>query len=226
MPLRTVRVPPEMEPLFETAEAYVADYFGKKVEEPERGVITIGGERYILMRASSMSVSFLEHVRKLYPGLDPDDAFDAAASILFDIAHAIGRADARAFHRAMGVKDPIAMLSSGPIHFAYAGWALVDIFPESSPTPDESYYLIYDHPNSFEAESWLHSGQSPARTVCFMNAGYSSGWCTESFGVELMAREILCRGRGDAHCRFIMSHPSRIDAFIERYRMSHPELFR
>ena len=55
---------------------------------------------------------------------------DAAASILFDIAHAIGKADAKAFHQSMGVKDPIAMLSSGPVHFAYTGWASVDIFPE------------------------------------------------------------------------------------------------
>ena len=30
-----------------------------------------------------------------------------------------------------------------------------------------------------------------------MNAGYSSGWCEESFGVTLVASEILCQAKGD-----------------------------
>ena len=30
-----------------------------------------------------------------------------------------------------------------------------------------------------------------------MNAGYSSGWCEESFGVTAVASEIMCRARGD-----------------------------
>lgn len=224
MPLRTVKVPPAMEPLFERAEEYVAGYFQRTAMEPERGTITIGGERYILMRASSMSVHFLEFVEALYPGLDEDGAAGAAASILFDIAHAIGKADARAFHREMGVNDPIAMLSSGPVHFAYTGWAFVDIHPESQPTPDVGFYLVYDHPYSFEAEAWRKSAKDPGRSVCHMSAGYSSGWCTESFSVELTAREILCQGAGDAHCRFIMSHASRLELHIDAYADAHPDL--
>jgi hypothetical protein len=57
-----------------------------------------------------------------------------------------------------------------------------------------------------------------------MNAGYSSGWCSESFGVELTSREITCRGNGAPHCRFVMAHPSRIDAYVEAYFDGHPEL--
>ena len=43
--------------------------------------------------------------------------------------------------------------------------------------------------------------------VCVMNAGYSSGWCEASFGVPLVAVEILCRAKGDERCRFIMAPP-------------------
>lgn len=225
MALKTVKVPAELEPHFARAEAYVSEYFSQKAWDPGRGTITIGGERYILMRAASMSVSFLEFIKTLYPGLEPEDAFDAAASILFDIAHAIGKADARAFHEAMEVTDPIAMLSSGPVHFAHTGWAFVDILPDSRPAQDESCYLVYDHPGSFEADSWIASGQKPARSVCAMNAGYSSGWCGESFKVELTAREILCRANDQPHCRFIMSHPSCLDERIAAYRSMHPELW-
>lgn len=225
MAIPTVKVPKEMEPLFEKAQEYVKKYFSTREEDPTKGIITIGGERYILVRAASMSVHFFEYIKRLYPGLEETDANKAAGSILFDIAHAIGRADAQAFHKAMNVTDPIAKLSSGPIHFAYSGWAFVDIFEESKPSPDENYYLIYDHPQSFEADSWVSMKKSPDFCVCFMNAGYSSGWCEVSFGVELIAKEILCRAKGDKYCRFIMAHPSKIEGYIKEYKEKHPELF-
>jgi predicted hydrocarbon binding protein len=172
-----------------------------------------------------MSVHFFEYVKTLYPGLDEAEGSKAAGSILFDVAHALGRADAKAFHEAMKVSDPIAKLSSGPVHFAHTGWAFVDIFEESRPSPDENYYLVYDHPQSFEADSWLASDKRPGLPVCFMNAGYSSGWCEVSFSVDLVAKEMLCRAKGDPFCRFIMAHPGRVDGFVQEYRRSHPDLF-
>jgi hypothetical protein len=58
-----------------------------------------------------------------------------------------------------------------------------------------------------------------------MNAGYSSGWCEESFGVPLVAQEILCRAKGVNYCRFIMAHPDMISKFVEEYKRTHSELF-
>lgn len=226
MSLKTVKIPKQMEPLFEKAEKYVAKYFSEEKRDPTKGIITIGGQRYILVRATSMSVEFLGFIKNKYPGLDEEDAYSAASKLLFDTAHCIGKSDAKSFHKAMNVTDPIAKLSSGPIHFAYTGWAFVDIFPESKPSPDKNYYLIYDHPQSFEADSWLASKKKIRQPVCFMNAGYSSGWCEESFGVNLTATEILCRAKGDKYCRFIMAHPDRIDKFITMYKKANPKLFK
>ena len=226
MVLNCVKTPKEMEPLFEKAEEYVKRYFEKEERDPSKGSITINGQRYILVRATSMSVEFLEFIKNKYPGLDEEDAFDAAAKLLVDIAHSIGKSDARNFHDAMNVTDPIAKLSSGPVHFAYTGWAFVDISPESKPSPDKNYYLIYDHPQSFEADSWIASKKKINRSVCFMNSGYSSGWCEESFGVELVAKEILCRAKGDQYCRFIMAHPDRIDEYINNYKNANPNHFK
>jgi hypothetical protein len=123
----------------------------------------------------------------------------------------------------MDVADPIDRLSAGPIHFSYTGWAFVDIYTESHPSPDENYYMIYDHPFYFEADAWESAGKTADFAVCVMNAGYSSGWCEESFGVPLIASEIFCRAKGDETCRFIMAHPSKINAFIEDYMKSSPE---
>ena len=169
------------------------------------------------MRAASMSIHFMEFIRSMYPGMEEDESYAVVNQLLYDMASAIGEADARNFHAKTGVEDPIAKLSTGPIHFAFSGWAYVDIKPESQPSPDDNYYLLYDHPRSFESDSWIAAGKTSNNCVCHMNAGYSSGWCTESFGLQLAGREISCRARGDEHCRFIMSVPERLDEFIERY---------
>jgi two-component system cell cycle sensor histidine kinase/response regulator CckA len=217
--LRTVRVPEQMEPLFLRAQEYVSRYFSDRVHDPEHGTFSISGERYIQMRAAAMSVEFFDLVMSLYQDQGEDQARSVAKNLLFDIAHSIGRADARAYERNMGVTDPIEKLSAGPIHFSYSGWAFVDILPESRPAPDESYFLVYDHPYSFESDSWLRKGRTSPVPVCIMNAGYSSGWCEESFGLPLVAAEVECLAAGGQRCRFIMAPPSRIEEHLrERSR--------
>ncbi|HEY8075090.1 MAG TPA: ATP-binding protein, partial [Labilithrix sp.] len=217
MPLRTVRVPEEIAPAFAAAEEVVGRYFADRKHDPERGTIEIFGERYVLVRAASLSVEFVTLVRSLYGAGREEEADEFARNILYDLAHAIGRSDARNFHAKMKLDDPIARLSAGPIHFAHAGWAFVDISAESKPLPNEEFYLLYDHPYSFEANAWIAAGRAPSFPACVMNAGYSSGWCEESFGVTLVASEILCRARGDEACRFVMAHPTRIEAAVAKH---------
>ena len=216
--LRSVSVPEAFRPAFEEAEKRVEAYFASFRQDPARGEITIGGERYILVRAASMSVHFAEYIRSTYPGLEQAEAASVVNRLLFDIAHAIGKNDAENFHRRTKVTDPIERLSTGPVHFAWSGWAFVEILPESKPSPDESFFLVYDHPQSFECDAWLATGATTEFCVCHMNAGYSSGWCSASFDRPLLAKEITCRARGDAQCRFVMAPPARIEERAEAYR--------
>ncbi|HEY7513021.1 MAG TPA: PAS domain S-box protein, partial [Vicinamibacteria bacterium] len=215
--LRTVKVPAPFAPVFTAAQEYVSRYFRDRAENPEQGTISISGERYILVRAASMSVEFFDLVSSLYQDKGPEEARTVASNLLFDTAHAIGKADARTFREKMKVTDPIERLSAGPVHFAYAGWAFVDILPDSRPSPDEDFFLVYDHPFSFESHAWLsHDRTSPA-PVCIMNAGYSSGWCEESFGLPLVAVETECLAASGERCRFIMAPPSRIEEHLQRF---------
>jgi len=222
--LTSVKVPKQFEPIFQKAHEYVSKYFKKKKEDPSKGTIEIFDQRYILIRAASMSVDFFETLKNLYKDKGEEEALNVARSLLFDIAHAIGKADAKNFHKKMKLRDPIEKLSAGPPHFSHSGWAFVDIFPESKPSPDENYYLIYDHPFSFESDAWIKSGKKSDLPVCVMNAGYSSGWCEESFGVTLVASEILCKAKGDDACRFIMANPSKIELYIKEYLKREPKL--
>jgi len=222
--LKTVRVPPQFEAIFEQAQEHVAKFFSERRDIPEKGTIEIFGQRYMLVRASSMSVEFFEMVQKLYADKGEVEALGVARSLLFDIAHAMALADARSFAERMNLVDPIAKLSAGPVQFAHSGFAFVDISAESRPSPDENFYLLYDHPYSFESDSWIAAGKRTDFPVCVMNAGYASGWCEESFGVPLVSTELLCRAKGDEHCRFIMAHPSRIEGFIADYLRAQPSL--
>ena len=236
--LTDAEVPAPLIEQFLKAQNYVERYFDKKRETPEKGVIDISGERYILVRAASMSKEFFDLMTSFYEDRGATEARNVTFGFLFDIAHAIGKADAKSFFSKMDLTDPIAKLSAGPIHFAHTGWAFVNILPESNPTPDDNFYLIYDHPFSFEAHTWMTNGQSSDFPVCIMNAGYSSGWCEESFGIGLVAAEIECRSKGDPHCRFIMAPPDKIKTHITRYsehadpktidfgRIDIPEFFR
>ncbi len=217
--LKTAKVPKEIESIFEEAQEKVAHYFSEKIEDPSKGTISIFGERYILVRAASMSVDFIETVKHLYRDQGEEKSFEVARQLLFDLAHALGKTDARAFHERMDLKDPLEKLSAGPILFSYSGWAFVDILPESKPTPDENFCIVYNHPYSFESESWIKANKTSQVPVCIMNAGYSSGWCEESFGVTLVASEIMCKAKtaSDSACRFIMAHPSKIEDYIQDY---------
>lgn len=222
--LNTVKVPKQFEPIFQKAQEYVSDYFSLKREDAAKGTIEVFDERYILVRAASMSVDFFDTIKEMLNDWGEEKASEMARTLLFDIAHAIGKMDAKSFHQKMCVHDPIEKLSVGPIHFAYTGWAFVDISAESKPTANEDFYLLYDHPFSFEADAWEKNGRKSISCVCTMNAGYSSGWCEESFGIPLVASEIMCKARGDSACRFIMAHPSKIAHFIHDYLQSHPEI--
>lgn len=223
--LKSVKVPKELEEIFSETEVQVKDYFDRLSFSPEDGTISIDGERYILVRAASMSVNFLNFITSMYPVLDDEEAIMASSKLLFDMAKSFGISDAQSFHSATNITDPMIRSSTGPIHFSYTGWSNVEILPGSVGAPDENFYLLYDHPHSFEAESWIKMDKKTDFCTCFMSAGYSSGWCQESFGIPLKAQEIMCRSKGDRACRFIMSQPHRLEEFVEKYKNENKDLF-
>jgi signal transduction histidine kinase/CheY-like chemotaxis protein len=211
-----VKVPEGLRPLFDVAEGTVREYFRDFKMDPGCGTIEINDQRYVLVRASAFSKGFLETIQGLYADKGASEAFAIGRNFLFDYAHVIGMHDARNFHQKMQLTDPIARLSAGPVHFAWSGWAFVDINPESHPDPGDDFLLLYDHPYSFEADSWVRTGARSNEPVCVMNAGYSSGWCEESFGLPLTSVEVSCIAKGDAKCSFVMAPPHRIQEHLEK----------
>jgi two-component sensor histidine kinase/predicted hydrocarbon binding protein len=211
----TVHVPEAFREIFNKAEENVGKYFSDVYNSAEDGEISINGERYILIRSAALSYEFLDIIKEMYRSNGEEEAINIGNNFLFDIGHVLGNKDAKAFHEKMELTDPIQKLSAGPVHFAYTGWANVEIHPESNPTPDENFFLKYNHNNSFEAQSWKKANRISKRPVCIMNSGYSSGWCEESFAIPLTAVEITCEAKGDNCCTFIMAPPSKINEYLK-----------
>lgn len=219
-----VHSPEAFAELFATAETRLAEWLAQRVFKPEQATIAVGGERYLEVRANSLSVEFFDLVRNHYGGDRAPEADRVARALLFDIANALARVDAARLAEQVGATEPEAILALGPAHFALTGWARVVIHEGSRPEATDDYVLLYDHENSFEAAAWLERGRRPEQPVCVMNAGYSAGWCSQALGLELVATEILCRGRGDPCCRFVMAPPHRIHGHVEAARARWPEV--
>ena len=215
-PKTTVIVPEAFKAIFDVAEANVKKYFSNVDSDPEHGEIIINGERYVLFRAAAISYEFLDVFKEFYSNYPEDEAVQIANNFLFDIAHVLGKEDAKVFHQRMKLSDPLQKLSAGPVHFAYTGWANVEILPESNPNPDDTFLLKFHHHNSFEAQSWIKAKRKSEIPVCTMNSGYSSGWCAESFGIPLTTVEICCEAQGAKHCTFIMAPPHKIHEYLEK----------
>ncbi len=214
---RVVKVPAAVEDVFDRASRDLAAHFQRIDIDPARAMIGIGEDRYVLVRASALSLDFQDTLVQLYADRGEREALAIARGFLFDIAHTIGLHDARAMHEQLGSDDPLVRLSGGPVHFAYTGWGLVDIKEESHPEPGEGFCLIYEHTYSFESASFLRAGRASKVPVCILQAGYSSGWCEASFGLELTAVEVTCKARGDAACMFVMAPPHKIAARVREH---------
>lgn len=211
--LKSVRVPAAFEGPFARAEPFVEKSFEDIQRRPEKGTLHVGEERYILVRAESLYLAWMDALV---------DAFgpETAAEFVYNTAREIGRSDCQGFAKKLQLTDPLDRLSSGPIHFAHAGWAFVDILDDSAPAPDDSYFLHYYHPNTFESEVVKRKERALDEPGCYFSAGYSAGWCSEAFGVDVHGREVRCVGLGHETCEFIMAPTHRLNEHEQRVRAS------
>lgn len=207
---RYVHSPDEFAPLFSRAEDIITPIFWDFKRQPEKGSIHVSDERYVLYRGDSMAIALKEQLTSvLGPG---------AGVVIYQIGKATGSADAKFFFSKTGTEDPAMRLAMGPVSFAFGGYANVTILDDSSPSPDEDFLLVYDHPNSYEAEAHLKAGIKTDSPVDFLNAGYSAGWCSEAYGLKLEAKEISCIAMGHEQCRFVMAPVKRLRERVEQIR--------
>lgn len=209
--LKSVRVPPHFEPPFAKAEALVEEQFSRFRRDPSQGTLHVGDDRYILVRAEGFYLGWFDAMAETF-------GQEVAQQFIYNSAREIGRSDSRSFSSRLGVTDGLDRLSSGPVHFAHAGWAFVDILADSAPAMNQDYFLHYYHPNTFESEVLRKLGRPAPSCACLFSAGYSAGWCSDAFGIEVHGRELRCAAQGAPTCEFIMAPAERLDEHDKRVR--------
>ncbi len=204
-----IQCPPPFQPLFEQAEAILTPMFEDIRRNLDQGSLLVGGERYVLNRAQSLALKLREELERV--------AGPAADSVIYRLGKAIGASDATHFMKKFPDQEMAFHLAMGPVAFLLMGYAGVTIFPQSNPVPSEDFLLLVEHPDSFEAMAYLEAGHACEKPVCYQNSGFAAGWCGQVFGLTLEAKEITCKAKGDAACRFITAPPSRLRERIAEF---------
>ncbi len=213
-----VTCPPAFAPLFEAVESRAASLLEDRTWDHSIGAHLVSGERYVMYRAESMAVSIREELEKVL-----GSGTDAAN---YRIGKAIGASDCKYYASRFTDMPPEQRLAMGPMSFALGGFAQANVREESNPAADDSYLLFIEHPHSYEAESFKRRGIVTTKTVCWLTAGYSAGWCGEAMGIALDTREVSCTARGDAQCTFVMCPPRKLrevsTALCAKHGMPNP----
>lgn len=161
--------------------------------EPDGGVMTLAGERVLLMDAVAMGL-----LRKQLLG-----AFGASAAraIFTRFGYTHGYRLAEAMKTAIPWEDAHEWrIAGGRLHKLH-GMVTFEPVLESTHAPAPFAEAVWH--DSYEAEQHLvHSGQSE-ECVCWTLTGFASGYLSFVNGRTVYCVEESCRARGDTSCRMV-----------------------
>lgn len=209
-----MEAPPEMHDLIEKVEAKIESLFDEIERKPRESRIHLSGKPYMLMSLRSLAINLREEMSTF---LDPD----GVNMVMYRFGKAIGKSEAEGLIDSFEDLSFREKLLAGPIFAAYAGFVRVKFLPGSNVENSEDFFLLYEHPNNFEAQFLQQTDKDIDEPVCYFNAGYSAGWESTVLGMELEATEVACEAANAPHCRFIMYPSSKSTKYLdnlEEYR--------
>jgi son of sevenless-like protein len=200
----------EILPLFNRAWQYYERRFAAFKREPDEGWIRVDGERFVLVRCESLYLG-------LFDGMASRFGDDVAFEMIYAMARDIGKSDCGEMTSRMAATDGVARIAAGPPFFSFAGWAGVELLPDTRITRGLDCFVHYRHPNTFESEVLSRRADIEVKApACLFSAGYSAGWGTAALGRDFHAREIQCVACGGETCEFVMAPTERLEEHIKR----------
>ena len=189
-----------MEERIALAKERARDFFSRLNMNPSGGLIELAGEPQLLVGFNALVAA----------SQDLCDKFGRAAAELafYRLGYEMGACCCRAVSETYGLEDPLDRLLMGPLLFILMGWLPYVDFLKANLEPGEDWLLLWEAKSRL-AERFLGILGRVETTKCFMLAGLGAGWCSEAFGLPLVAREVLCMARGDEACRFLVAHKEK-----------------
>jgi serine/threonine protein kinase len=198
--------------------------------DPTTATVEMADERCVLLRGDALAYGFYDLVQDLFAD-DSRSAQQFAFKFLFDLGRTIGSSNQAWFVEKIGLgSNAIEKAWSLPVNMAYFGWCDLIIrsglsFKELQKA-GENFKIVCDVNNSFEAASYLKNraepgagsespkSATPQQPVCWMHAGYISGWFESSFKTRVVAIETQCKALGHDCCQFVIGHASQIKKHV------------
>ncbi len=165
--------------------------------DQEKGRITLGKERMLLVSADAMGALRRELHEALGPAL--------AAEVLFRFGRRCGEEEAERILRDLKVEDREEALQMGPLLHAFEGVTRVHTGAIRSDPEDGGFYMEGTWEDSYEAEQHLRLFGTADGPVCRTLAGYASGYASTVMDLDLLCRERSCKGKGDSLCSWTLS---------------------
>ncbi|NNJ10776.1 histidine kinase [Chloroflexales bacterium ZM16-3] len=162
--------------------------------DPKRGIVKLGNSRMVLSGVEATGALFQELINI---GDTP-----TAQVVMRRFGEASGYERARTVMAEFNPSDKMEWLAFGPALHAWEGIGLPKLTSFDYDPATEKFHLIVEFRDSYLAEQYVRVLGPATEPVCWQQAGYIAGYCSEVFGMQLHCRETKCVAKGDDHCEF------------------------
>jgi DNA-binding NtrC family response regulator/predicted hydrocarbon binding protein len=181
---------------------------------PEEGSIHSGDVRMTLVHVPALASLRRELVDAL--------GVDRARGVLTRIGYAAGTLDAQIVRKVRPKRSLLESFAVGPQLQSLEGTLRVELVKFSYDPARGRFYGEAFWKNSFELE--CQDVSIAPEPVCWMQAGYASGYTTAFVGKPCLVREVECRGAGARDCRVIGKTVEEWGDDVEELRFLTPEV--
>jgi predicted hydrocarbon binding protein len=161
---------------------------------PRTGMISFHSKRMALMSTEALGILRRDLVSTL--------GMERAKGFLMRYGWACGYSAGEAIAKMFPWESKRELLLSGPALHTLEGIVTVEV--DKLEFDDEKIIFCGYWRNSYEAEEHIRHfghGDSP---VCWTLVGYASGYVRKVYGREVLVKELLCRGKRDDYCYFMI----------------------
>lgn len=161
---------------------------------PRSGMITFHSKRMALMSTEALGILRRDLVSTL--------GMERAKGFLMRYGWACGYNDGEAIAKMFAWDSKRELLLSGPALHTLEGIVTVEV--DKLEFDEEKIVFCGYWKDSYEAEEHIrHFGYGDI-PVCWTLVGYASGYVRKVYGKDVLAKELMCRGKQDEHCYFMI----------------------
>jgi len=160
---------------------------------PAEGIISLATERMAMVSATAWGMLRREIINTL--------GMELARGLFRRYGYIAGRSEAEQLKNMFEWETEGEWAIAGAVLHRHEGWGNTIIERFEFDRHRKTFLIVQRWENHFEVEEHLkHFGPSD-EPVCWLKAGYTSGYATVFFGREVLCVETSCRAQGDAACR-------------------------